>query len=56
MYYNKALYLSENYPDPDYENLLAKKDRTIPLYPYTTVYTEPSFDYVISKTTTKIMN
>ena len=55
--YNKPVcqYLSENYPDPDPENLLTKKDRIIPLYPYTSVYTEPSFDYVMIKTTTKMM-
>ena len=56
--YNKAVcqYLSENYPDPDSENLLAKKDRIIPRYPCTTIYTEPSFNYVMIKTTAKMMN
>lgn len=63
MYYNRpnfykqtiCKYLSEDYPDPDIENLSAKKDCIIPRYPYTPIYNEPSFDYVMIKTTTDMM-
>ena len=56
--YNKPIgkYLSENYPDPDPENLSLKRDYIIPQYPNSAIYTEPSFDYVMIKTTTKMMN
>jgi len=59
MYYGcygtKARYLPEDHPDPDVENLLAKRDRIIPRYPHTDIYTEPSFDYVIVKTSEDVM-
>ena len=48
-------YLSENYPDPDPENLSIKKDYIIPRYPYSAIYEEPTFDYVMIKTTTDMM-
>ena len=64
MYYTKPnsctptiyRYLSEDYPDPDIENLSAKKDCIIPRYPYTPIYNEPSFDYVMIKTSENMKN
>lgn len=52
---DECLYLSENYPDPDPEGLLRKKDYIIPQYYNSVVYREPSFDYVMIKTTEKMM-
>lgn len=49
-------HLPEDYPDPDIENLSAKRDYIIPFSPYSKVYNEPSFDYVMIKTTTTMMN
>ena len=51
-----CLCLSENHPDPDVENLSIKKDYIVPRYPDSDIYTEPSFDYVMIKTTEKMMN
>ena len=55
MYYKRITYLSENHPDPDPENLLLKRDYIIPRYSDSEIYTEPSFDYVMIKTTTQMM-
>ena len=54
MYYKKITYLSENYPDPDPENLALKRDYIIPQYPTSAIYIEPSFDYVMIKTSEKM--
>ena len=55
MYYSRVIYLPENYPDPDVENLSSKKDFIIPKYADMSIYSEPSFDYVMIKTTAKMM-
>ena len=55
MYYKRILYLSENHPDPDVEGLSLKRDYIIPRYANTPIYSEPSFDYVMIKTTENMM-
>ena len=52
---DKVRWLSEYHPDPDVESLCCKKDRIIHRDYYTEIYTEPSFDYVMIKTTEKVM-
>lgn len=56
MYYQRIKYLSENFPDPDPENLSLKRDYIIPKYSNSAIYTEPLFDYVMIKTTEKMKN
>ena len=55
MNYSRVIWLSENHPDPDVENLSSKKDFIIPQYPNMPTYSEPSFDYVMIKTTESMM-
>ena len=50
MSYKRTPYLSENHSDPDPEGLLQKRDHVIPKYSYSAIYDEPSFDYVMVKT------
>ena len=49
-----CIQLSENFPDPDVENLSIKNDCLIPLSSNSAIYTEPPFDYVMIKTTQKM--
>ena len=56
MYYKKIAYLSENYPDPDPENLSLKRDYIIPQHPSSAIYTEPPFDYVMINTSENMKN
>ena len=56
MYYKRNLYLSENHPDPDVERLAHKIDYIIPRYANTPIYSEPSFDYVMIKTSEDMKN
>lgn len=56
MYYKRVSYLSENFPDPDPENLSLKRDYIIPKYPNSAIYDEPLFDYVMIKTTERMQN
>ena len=56
MYHSKFTYVSENYLDPDVENLSQKKDCIIPQCNHTMIYLEPSFDYVMIKTTKKMVS
>ena len=55
MSYKRTLYLSENHSDPDPEGLLQKRDHVIPKYSYSAIYDEPSFDYVMVKTSENAM-
>ena len=48
--------LPEDHPDSVGAELLVRKDRIIPRQPYSDIYTEPSFDYVIVKTSEKVMS
>ena len=47
--------LLEDYPDHTGAELLTRKDRIIPRQPYSDIYIEPTFDYVMVKTSENVM-